>query len=405
MRLGKRLDTLRRQSGGAAPDAPTVPGDTAALRQRLEQLGRRAGKGNRPAARKPITADSLAKAAGGVVVDDHLILVERHWPLEHQHGGYPLDLVREPANPIADLPPGTVYLDTETTGLAGGTGTLAFMVGIADVAPTSIRTRQWLISAFAGESAMLRLVADVLAEAQNVVTYNGGGFDLPLLRSRYRLTHGKALAEPQHTDLLHPVRRLFRDRWPDCRLATVERELLQFQRIDDTPGAEAPEAWRAFLAGDPAHRLAGVLHHNALDILSLTILPAMLSHAAHKLKAHGAAPRAVARLWAEHGNTKKAIRILEQNLEQLDTRGRHELARLLRSTGRGEEAVTIWRAMAAQGDQQATEHLAKYYEHVQRDYAVALGHAERLGADSSTQKRVARLQRRLLRPMQLALAL
>lgn len=404
MTLSNRLDSLRRQAG-AAPQATEPEAGPANLRTQLERLDRNRRKARVRPVRRAISAEALADSLGGEVVAEHLVLVERQWPLTASHGGYPLSLATESGYPVAEIPQSTLYLDTETTGLAGGTGTLAFMVGLADRTDAHIRTRQWLITAFAGEPAMLQAVANALASADKVITYNGSGFDLPLLRSRHRLIAGTELPETEHTDLLHPVRRLFRDHWPDCRLATMERQLLALQRKNDLPGAEAPEAWKTFLAGDPSHRLSGVLHHNALDILSLTVLPAMLSRAAHKPKAHGAVPRAAARLWAKHGNTKKAIRILEQNLEQLDIRGRHELARLLRNTGRSEEAVVIWRAMAEQGDQQATEHLAKYYEHVERDYAVALDHAERLGTDAFTRRRVERLQRRLLGPMQLALAL
>ncbi|MCK8514719.1 ribonuclease H-like domain-containing protein [Methylonatrum kenyense] len=404
MTLSKRLDALRQQAG-AAPQPQTPEAGNGDLRAQLERLDRHRRQARARPVRKSISAEALAESLGGKVVADHLMLVERHWPLTERHGDQPLSLANESTHPVCEIPAKTLYLDTETTGLAGGTGTLAFMVGVADQTATHIRTRQWLITAFAGEAAMLHATAEALRDAEAVVTYNGSGFDLPLLRSRHRLIAGTDLPEADHTDLLHPVRRLFRDHWPDCRLATVERQLLGLQRMNDLPGAEAPEAWKAFLAGDPNHRLAGVLHHNALDILSLTVLPAMLCRAAQKPKAHGAVPRAAARLWTKHGNVKKAIRILEQSLEQLDMRGRHELARLLRNTGRSEEAVIIWQAMAEQGNQQATEHLAKYYEHVQRDYAVALDHAERLGADAYTRKRVERLQRRLLKPVQLALAL
>jgi uncharacterized protein len=163
-----------------------------------------------------------------------------------------------------------LHFDTETTGLAGGTGTRAFMIGAADWVDGRFRIRQLTITSMAAETAMLRVFADWLSEDTVLVSYNGKCYDAPLLATRYRLAR---LANPLlglgHLDLLHPVRRLWKGSWENCRLATVERQLLGVVREDDLPGSEAPAAWLTYLRGGSAANLRRVAHHNAQDLKSL----------------------------------------------------------------------------------------------------------------------------------------
>lgn len=172
--------------------------------------------------------------------------------------------------------------DTETTGLAGGTGTRAFMIGAADWRDGGLRIRQLCIATLGAEPAMLRAFAGWLSADTVLVSYNGKSYDRPLLSTRYRLAR---LADPvlgrRHVDLLHPVRRRYRGVWANCRLATVERELLGVLREDDLPGAEAPGAWLAYLRGGSADKLRRVGLHNAQDVRSLCmLLEAMADRAA-----------------------------------------------------------------------------------------------------------------------------
>jgi len=160
--------------------------------------------------------------------------------------------------------------DTETTGLAGGTGTRAFMIGAADWRDGGLRIRQLCITRLSAEEAMLRAFAGWLEEDTALVSYNGKSYDRPLLSTRYRLAR---LPDPvfgrRHIDLLHPVRRRYRGVWANCRLATVERELLGVLREDDLPGSEAPGAWLGYLRGGSASKLRRVGLHNAQDLRSL----------------------------------------------------------------------------------------------------------------------------------------
>jgi uncharacterized protein YprB with RNaseH-like and TPR domain len=160
--------------------------------------------------------------------------------------------------------------DTETTGLAGGTGTRAFMIGAADWRDHGLRIRQLCITRLAAEEAMLEAFAGWLGPETVLVSYNGKSYDRPLLSTRYRLARmADPVFERRHIDLLHPVRRRYRGVWANCRLATVERELLGVVREDDLPGAEAPGAWLAYLRGGSASKLRRVGLHNAQDLRSL----------------------------------------------------------------------------------------------------------------------------------------
>ncbi len=163
-----------------------------------------------------------------------------------------------------------LHFDTETTGLAGGTGTRAFMIGAADWVDDRFRIRQLTITTMAAEAAMLRTFAEWLGADTVLVSYNGKCYDAPLLATRYRLARlPNPLAGLGHLDLLHPVRRHWKHQWPNCRLATAERQLLGVVREDDLPGSEAPAAWLTYLRGGSARNLRRVAAHNVQDLKSL----------------------------------------------------------------------------------------------------------------------------------------
>jgi hypothetical protein len=127
--------------------------------------------------------------------------------------------------------------DTETTGLAGGTGTRAFMIGAAQAHGEGLRIRQWFITALSAERDLLAAFAEAIAADTVLVSYNGRSYDAPLLATRYRLARlENPLAGRAHVDLLHPARRRYRGRWENCRLATIEHRVLGVVREDDLPG-------------------------------------------------------------------------------------------------------------------------------------------------------------------------
>jgi uncharacterized protein YprB with RNaseH-like and TPR domain len=166
-----------------------------------------------------------------------------------------------------------LQFDTETTGLSGGTGTRAFMIGAADWPQQQLRVRQLFLTTMSAETAMLQTFAQWLQPDTVLVSYNGRCYDAPLLATRFRLAR---LANPlialRHLDLLFPVRRRYRGVWENCRLATIERHLLGVVRDDDLPGSEAPQAWRDFLHGGSSRNFRRVIEHNDQDLRSLSAL-------------------------------------------------------------------------------------------------------------------------------------
>lgn len=168
--------------------------------------------------------------------------------------------------------------DTETTGLAGGVGTRAFMIGVAAWHDDRLTVRQLYLTRIAGEAAMLRTFVDWLDTDTIMVSYNGKSYDAPLLKGRLRLNRiDHPLAELTHFDWLHPTRRVYRGMLPNCKLSTIEREVLSIVRDDDLPGSEAPAAWLAYLRGLSSHGLARVLVHNRQDVVTLMRLGDHLS--------------------------------------------------------------------------------------------------------------------------------
>jgi hypothetical protein len=251
--VGERLRTLQRQIGRAASSNATSDVVRSDLR-RLLDLRRRATR-------------KLAAPAGTEIAEG-LQLIEWRRPYE--------------ASRTVELPSGDasevererlVCFDTETTGLAGGVGTRAFMIGSAQWRCGELVVRQLYLTALGGEEEMLRCFSACLPANAIFVSYNGRSYDAPLLKGRYRLHRQEhPFAERGHVDLLYPVRRAYRGVWENCRLQTIERQLLGILREDDLPGREAPAAWLAYLRGQSSTNLGRVLDHNRQDVVTLAIL-------------------------------------------------------------------------------------------------------------------------------------
>jgi hypothetical protein len=222
-------------------------------------------------------------------------------------------LARLPGQPPADVP--LLCLDTETTGLATASGTLAFLVGLGWWEGARFRQVQLLLPDHADEPALLdELRARIPADGW-LVTYNGRGFDWPLLEARYRMAREPAPAHRGHLDLLPLVRRLFRHRMTDARLQTAEAELLGLRRHDDVPGWEIPARYLQFLRdGDPA-LLLGIVRHNEEDVLSLARLLAHVDQRLADPEARSLAPAGdlagLARSFAASGRYEEALGCIE----------------------------------------------------------------------------------------------
>ncbi|MCC5074475.1 ribonuclease H-like domain-containing protein [Xanthomonas campestris] len=223
----------------------------------------------------PVRAASTDRHLPGNEIAPGLHLIEDFLPQPIPHEALSLAFAkREDAVDPMDL----LFFDTETTGLAGGTGTRAFMIGVADwytdaTQGSGLRVRQLMMSTMAAESAMLDLFRSWLSPQTVLSSYNGRCYDAPLLKTRYRLARrGDPISALDHVDLLFPTRRRYRGTWENCKLATIERQLLRVVREDDLPGSEAPAAWLSYLRGGSARNLRRVAEHNHQDVVTLSLL-------------------------------------------------------------------------------------------------------------------------------------
>ncbi len=274
-----------------------------------------------------------------------------------------------------------LFLDTETTGLSGGTGTVAFLVGLAWREADGLTLVQYFLCDFNQESALLWAVGQCVREAGVLVSYNGRSFDWPLLQTRLVLKR-TSWPSPPHLDLLSLARRIFKPRLPDCALQTIEQAVLDLHRADDLPGTLIPSRYFAWLRGVDPRVLEPVFTHNRQDVLSMALLLARFeavlrgSEELHPLDRFGRA-----RFLEGRGFHDEAILEYRQ-LWRNRPRGAQptmggalglRLARLLRRQGRWEEARSVleecWRTQSY--PYPVAIELAKLLEHQARDLNAA----------------------------------
>ena len=313
------------------------------------------------------------------------------------------------------------FLDTETTGLAGGTGTYCFLVGVGALEGRDFRVHQFLMRDYSEEPAMLDALAEHLGRFDVLVTYNGKSFDGPLLETRFRMARRRpAHQRLAHLDVLHSARRLFRLRLSSCRLTEIEAEVLGFYREGDLPGELIPYCYFDYLRTHDALKLVPIFHHNRMDILTLACLTSLVLAAVGQPEAaplaHPLDLYSLAAWVAKVGHRQSAAQLFQRALagplpEAVEWRAKAELAALYKRARDYPRAVPLWTELAAARDGGrllAIEELAKYYEHRARDYARALD-AARAGLAAASeatpwQRRLQRLQRKLARSSLFGLA-
>lgn len=401
MGLDERIKRLRGTTRGLtlAPakvsSVASEPGEPS-LAERLRRLApTRAG----PQRTCLPDEGALADCLGARVLWPGVLLIERRLDPRLRHGRSRLGspegprFLPLPSDWIAGDPPAPwLCLDTETSGLAGGTGTWVFLTGALRQSEQGWVLRQILLTRLDAEPAYLDAIRGEFARPARLLTYNGRSFDAPLLATRFRLAGvADPLAGLPHLDLLGSVRRAFGRCWPDCRLATAESRLLGLERRDDLPGAAAPMAWLAWLRRGERAPLARVLRHNRLDLCSLAGLLRPLDAAYADPVAHGADLRAVAAAHREQGRLRLALNILADRRRLLDPVGLLDLAALYRRVGQWVQSVAIWESLEAAGDLQARAALARYHEHRSLDLERALTLTEALPFGEDRERRRARL--------------
>lgn len=285
----------------------------------------------------------------------------------------PLERDEAPLLPLWGDRDGALCFDLETTGLAGGTGTYAFLAGVGWIGARSIETKQLFLTSPAFEEAWLTALEALLPPTSPLVTYNGKRFDVPLLQTR-RTLHRKAPLEPEgHLDLLHLARALWSARLPSCRLGEVERSVLGLRRSgDDVPGSLVPDLYRDFLRSGDAAPLEGVFYHNRMDLVALALLRDRVALAMAGRHGDGAELVAAGRAWQRAGGRDEALALWRKAREEGAEGALECLARSAKSDHRWEEALTLWEeALSASGDPSVAVELAKACEHRLGDIARA----------------------------------
>lgn len=283
-------------------------------------------------------------------------------------------------------PENLLFLDTETTGLAGGTGTVAFLIGLGWFEGTRFTLRQLFLRDYAEERAALAHLTELAAPRKALVTFNGKAFDLNLLAARFVMNRlPNPLEGLPHLDLLHPSRRLVGRRLENCRLGTLEAALLGLLREDDLPGSEIPERYFRWLRTRDGRLLGDIFRHNRLDIISLAALAVHLTELVLPEPPPVADIRdllAAARLLVARGDRAGAEEILGRLTGgaegRLSREARVQLSLLFKQSGRRDEAGRLWREMLREdpGDAFAAEELAKDLEHGRKDVREALAVVE-----------------------------
>jgi uncharacterized protein YprB with RNaseH-like and TPR domain len=402
MSLKTRLARLQQQTG-AQPVTPAPAQSKEAtiseLRRRLASMSRTRSHARPPPKPQTHSIDALADALQGEVIGEGLIRIKANLPLQGHHGRIALQQLQQAHHLPTETAPERrrIYLDTETTGLSGGSGTVAFLIGIALVTQEHIELTQLLITQFSAEAALLSTLSALLTAEDHLVSYNGKSYDLPLLQTRYRM---QGLPHPfaalPHLDLVHPVRRLFGQRWADCRLATVEANLLGFTRNDDLPGSQAPEAWFCYLRQGDARQLIRVVKHNRDDIISLAVAHNTLAQAIQQPQGTDMNIAILAR-WLAETNRAEAIALLEAEKDDLCQESLRLLAELYRKEECWQEAVPIWEHLAVNKCMESIERLAKYHEHITKDLSKAWQYSQCLPEGSEHEWRRQRVSEKLAR--------
>jgi uncharacterized protein YprB with RNaseH-like and TPR domain len=398
----------------------------ANLRRRIARIDKKYADPKRrspaPAPRPPIPApeDYLAGQDVETELGRHFEsekLYERH----RRHGSIGIaDLEDLPGELLQSISSGLInnvppskwcFLDTETTGLAGGSGTYAFLVGVGRITSEGFRVRQFFMRDFDEEASQLSALNEHLKQFEVLITYNGRTYDQPLLETRFRMLRQRPpFASLEHLDLLFGARRLWNLRFDSCRLVDLENQILGVERQGDLPGELIPYVYFEYLRTQEIFRLLPIFHHNAMDILTLACLTAIVPRAFQSPEqaqfAHGAEMVGLARWWRQAEQHETALTLFRQALDQplsddLLFRTMWDIAALEKKLGRHHAALPVLADLAASRNPwraAAFVELAKYYEHRERNYAMAAEmtrNALDLDPLEATRRRLTRLEKRI----------
>ena len=320
---------------------------------------------------------------------------EKLYPDTHRHGCVNVQDLRQLApDLLLAVSEGAVpechperwaFLDTETTGLAGGSGTYAFLVGIGSIDCDGFRVRQFFMRDYSEEASQLAAVAQYLERFDVLITYNGKSYDQPLLETRFRMCRARhPFDRLRHLDLLYGARRLWKRRMENCKLTHLEHEVLGVEREGDVPGSLIPYLYFEFVRTRRAARLIPVFHHNVLDIVSLACLTAIVPEAYRNPETvpvrHGSDLLGLARWLVQVDRPEQALLLMERAMaiglpDELLFPALLDAGLLRKKLGLWAEAIQNFTDLTLCRNPcrvRASEELAKYYEHRERNWAMAL---------------------------------
>lgn len=283
----------------------------------------------------------------------------------------------------------TLFIDTETTGLAGGTGTHVFLVGLGMFVDGGFRVRQYFLRHPGEERALLAAIEAELGASSCLVTYNGSSFDIPLLQTRFRMHHHQCPLPDKHLDLLHAARAVWKHRLPSCSLGTIERDVLGITRVDDAPGWMIPQMYFDYLQSRNVNTLANVFAHNQQDIISLARITALIHgyQAGIDEPVHPTDRLCVALLRLRLGEIDLALSAISRELNSviipahLRFTALRDVSVVLKRHRRYDDALELWERGLSDPNRAVrsfcAEELAKHLEHRARDHRRALELARR----------------------------
>lgn len=401
------MSDIRQRLNRLKPSAPAAGREEnreilSDLRARIERVMKKKGPEEAYKARTAYAGPGIEALVPGRIIPcgaSEVFVARSEYDTSYLHGTIRLEEIYQQSLEVfgelsnhADLyhmdPDRTVFIDTETTGLSGGTGTYAFEVGIGYFDEGKFVVEQYLMRDPSEESEMLALLRERLTRFHYLVSFNGKSFDLPLLESRFILSRlsPDALALP-HLDLLYPARRIWKRSLQSCRLSNLERELLGLERTDDVPGELIPGIYFRYLETRDPGRMERVFYHNQLDILTLVALTILvdrlISSHASACRRDGLEQYSIGRIHLAQGRLDAAVASLHAALQDCTCSDQEwEILKMLslahKKGGQLSLAVRAWEDMISidgEGEIFPFIELAKYYEHQAKDYARAEAYA------------------------------
>lgn len=311
-----------------------------------------------------------------------------------------------------------VFLDLETTGLAGGTGTVPFLVGLAYYRDERFKVTQFFLHEMAEEDRLIREFAQFIKDMgfKSIVTYNGKAFDMPLVETRFAMhrTPSPFRGLP-HLDFLFSARSLWKHKYDSCRLFNLAQQIVQAERSEDIPGAEIPLRYFQYIRNGDFTLIDPILYHNQEDLLSLlgvVVAGAVLVERNRESTERGEDDAmdlyGVARLFERAGDITTSAALLEKALAggrgltaEVSQNARKKLSHHFKKNKDWDKAVSFWQEMAAGEEVDCFRELSMYFEHTVKDYGeavrvategLALSMGKSFAAEKDFEKRIARIQ-------------